>query len=126
MIAALRTQLRDPSNRSLWVAGVAVCMLAVAGYMADARSTPAHAASAASSGAPAPMPLTSARTASNRNWGSCADCGVVESSAATHVGYETTVRFRDGKTMAFNEATRRTWRSGDRVIVISRASALNN
>ena len=34
-------------------------------------------------------------------------------------GYETTVRFRDGRTAVFNEATPRAWRSGSRVIVIA-------
>jgi len=34
-------------------------------------------------------------------------------------GYETTVRFRDGRTAVFNETTPRTWRSGSRVIVIA-------
>jgi hypothetical protein len=37
--------------------------------------------------------------------------------------YETTVRFRDGSTAVFNEATPRTWRTGGRVIVIGGSNA---
>jgi hypothetical protein len=73
----------------------------------------------------------------NRAW--CHECGVVESvrqiagsggasgnpmaaSAITSKGYEITVRFRDGTTTVFNEASPRTWRLGSRVIVIGRSN----
>ena len=75
----------------------------------------------------------------------CAGCGVVESvrmiaggidsDGRDHLGpraanamvrapntrYEYTVRFRDGSTSIFNEATPRNWRAGNRVIVIDGA-----
>jgi hypothetical protein len=70
----------------------------------------------------------------NRAW--CSECGVVESmrqitasggaiaaSALTAKGYEITVRFRDGGTTVFNEASPRTWQLGSRVIVIGRSNA---
>jgi hypothetical protein len=40
--------------------------------------------------------------------------------------FELTVRFRDGTTAVFHEATPRSWRPGDRVMVIGRAIAMND
>ncbi len=52
------------------------------------------------------------------------------SASAAHVvaekGYEITVRFRDGSTTVFSEATPRAWRSGGRVIVIAGSYASND
>ena len=58
----------------------------------------------------------------------CAGCGVVElvreidtrgeQAAQSTRSYEFTIRFQDGSTRVYNEATPRTWRSGARVMVI--------
>jgi hypothetical protein len=66
----------------------------------------------------------------NRAW--CAECGVVESirqirvsgaaaavNGITANSYEITVRFRDGATTVFSEASPRNWQLGSRVIVIN-------
>jgi hypothetical protein len=77
----------------------------------------------------------------NRAW--CHECGVVESmrqiagsggasgstiaaSAITAKTYEITVRFRDGSTTVFSEASPRAWRLGSGVIVIGRPNASYN
>jgi hypothetical protein len=49
--------------------------------------------------------------------------GAIAASAVTRKSYEITVRFRDGSTTVFNEATPRTWRLGSRVIVIGGSNA---
>ena len=48
----------------------------------------------------------------------------IAASAVTRKDYEITVRFRDGSTTVFNEATPRSWRLGSRVIVIGGSNAL--
>ena len=58
----------------------------------------------------------------------CAECGVIESlreirsraeqAAESTRSYEFTIRFRDGSTRVFNEATPRIWRLGAEVKVI--------
>jgi len=50
----------------------------------------------------------------------------VAANVITEKNYEIKVRFRDGSTMIFNEATPQTWRLGTKVIVIGRRSASNN
>ncbi len=52
--------------------------------------------------------------------------GAIVSNGAGGHGYEFTVRFHDGSTMVFNEATSRTWRPGGRVVVIGGSSALKS
>jgi hypothetical protein len=47
-------------------------------------------------------------------------------TAVTGKLYEITVRFRDGSTTVLNEASPRTWRLSNRVIVIGRSNAENN
>ena len=62
--------------------------------------------------------------------------GQIDARAATHFSdranasnvvqaksYHVTIRFRDGSTTAFNEATPRNWRAGSRVIVIAGSNA---
>ena len=57
----------------------------------------------------------------------CSGCGVVESireivtadNNAAPKSYAVTVRFRDGTKTVFNEATRRDWQAGARVLVIA-------
>ena len=50
----------------------------------------------------------------------------IASNGAGGHGYEFTVRFHDGSTMVFNEATSRTWRPGGRVVVIGGSNALKS
>jgi hypothetical protein len=50
----------------------------------------------------------------------------IAANAVTATAYETTVRFRDGRTAVFNEASPRAWRSGSRVIVIGGYAAPND
>jgi hypothetical protein len=52
--------------------------------------------------------------------------GAVAASAVAGNLYEFTVRFRDGSTTVLSEASPRTWRLGNRVIVIGRSNAENN
>jgi len=65
----------------------------------------------------------------------CPGCGVIQSireiqrardDAISQKTFEITVRFRDGDTTVFTEATPRTWKTGNRVIVIARANAAHN
>lgn len=55
-----------------------------------------------------------------------ASANAIAADAISGKTYEMTVRFRDGATTVFNEATPRTWRTGNRVIVIAHASASHN
>jgi hypothetical protein len=52
--------------------------------------------------------------------------GAIAASAATGKHYEITVRFRDGSTTAFNEATTGTWRLGSQMIVIGGSKVSND
>jgi hypothetical protein len=51
--------------------------------------------------------------------------GTVAARAPAGKLYEITVRFRDGSTTVLMEASPRTWRLGNRVIVIGRPNAEN-
>jgi hypothetical protein len=75
-------------------------------------------------------------TAAPTNQARCPGCGVIQSirevRLASDVGvasttpatsYEMTIRFRDGSTKVFNEASPRNWKTGNRVIMIGRANA---
>jgi hypothetical protein len=50
----------------------------------------------------------------------------IAANAATRKGYEFTVRFRDGSTAVFSEASPRTWRLGSRVMVIGLENTANH
>jgi len=49
----------------------------------------------------------------------------IAADATTTKSYEIRVRFRDGSTTVFNEASPRTWRLGSRVMVIKHTRASN-
>jgi hypothetical protein len=123
------------------IAGLSFCMLAVLGIVAVARSIPASYAGMPDGGARptygsiAGGSLDASGPASRRRR-ACPECGIIESirrierygDVAGDAGsgrtmaekdFEITVRFRDGRTAVFNEATPRSWRSGGRVIVIA-------
>jgi len=51
--------------------------------------------------------------------------GATAAIAATGKDYEITVRFHDGSTTVFNEATTGTWRLGSQMIVIGGSKASN-
>ena len=51
--------------------------------------------------------------------------GAIVANPTTSRSYEITVRFRDGSTTVFNEASSRTWRLGARVIMLGRSMASN-
>ena len=128
----------------MWIAGIAICELATSGTVAIVRSIPASRASIPGEGAPsmhsaaasesenadAQNPQADGATTKaaingrNRTW--CPECGVIESMRQIQPTYELTVRFRDGSTIVFNEATERSWRSGNRVIVIRGANSSTN
>lgn len=152
----IRIGFEPPARAPLWIAGIAVCALMVAGIVAIARSTPASSASisdrdgaprqvtasASAQAGPAPAP---AQTNRQRRT-SCSDCGIVESirkiepangveapgsvrvvaAAAAPNNYEITVRFRDGSRTIFNEARSPAWRLGSRVIVVGRSTTVKN
>jgi hypothetical protein len=74
-----------------------------------------------------------------RNRPRCPECGVIAAirqigpshgaiaaNAVTGMRYEITIRFRDGSTTVFNEASFRNWRAGDRVIVIGGSTTSSN
>jgi hypothetical protein len=141
----MRTHFIRPARVSLWIAGVSICVLSASAVVAIVRSIPASYASTKA----APARITSEPDpTSRRSQAWCPDCGVVESirmlghSANTKIAadvvggnpgrataqkdYEITVRFRDGSTTVFNQASPESWRLGSRVIVVGRSNASNN
>lgn len=163
----------------LWIAGLAICLLAASAVFAilrsiavsyasipeDSESASQEPAARGSDGGRAGNPQSNdvAAQVSNSlpNRAGCRECGVIKSishierygdvgaqdkadgkvagrisgrsfgstvagSGATGKSYDVTVRFRDGSTMIFNEATPRAWRTGSRVIVIAGSSGSNN
>jgi hypothetical protein len=149
----IRTPFHRTTRVPMWVAGISICLLAASGIVAIVRAIPASYASipndGASGHAAVPGGLEDAYVNGPRNRAWCPECGFVESirhiessanvgvaggvsggaiaaSAVTGKDYEITVRFRDGSTTVFNEATPRTWRLGSRVIVISGLNASND
>jgi hypothetical protein len=100
----------DPSARlSSWIYGVAICLVATLGLVAVALPAPASNVALKDDFA-APGAMRSAHAI------------VIAANNGTEHGYETTVRFRDGSTTVFYEVTKRTWRSGSRVLVIGSAT----
>jgi len=135
------TPFKRPIRKPLWIAGIAVCLLAASGTVAIVGSIPASyasipaedapsrnaAAQTGSEGARVDVPQANAAMTQaavsrpSRAW--CPACGVVESmrqiEPSGEVGrQELTIRLRDGGTIVLNEATRRSWQPGNRVIVI--------
>lgn len=142
----MRTPFKRPIRKPLWIAGIAVCLLAASGTVAIVGSIPTSYASipdedAPSHGAVAPRGSEDARVndpeanfaipqaaVNRRNRAWCSACGVVESmrqiEPSGEVGrQELTIRFRDGRTVVLTEATERSWRLGNRVIVIGGVNA---
>jgi hypothetical protein len=126
------------------IAVISIFLLAASAIVAVVRAIPASYASIpnerASEHAVVPSGLEDTYVNDPRNRAWCPECGFVESirhiesprgasgsaiaaSALTGKDYEITIRFRDGSTTVFNEATPRTWRLGSRVIVIAGSNA---
>jgi hypothetical protein len=142
----VRTPFKQLIRKPQWIAGIALFLLAASGTVAIVGSVPASYASIPDEDAPshrAPSPrktedasavdsevhgaiTQAAVNRRNRAW--CSACGVVESmrqiDPAGEVGrQELKIRFRNGETTVLNEATRRNWQLGNRVIVIGPLSA---
>ena len=142
----MRTPFKQLIRKPLWIAGIALFLLAGSGTVAIVGSIPASYASIPDEDAPSHRPAAprkiedtsavdsevpgaipqAAGNRRNRAW--CSACGVVESirqiDPAGEVGrQELTIRFRNGETTVLNEATRRNWQLGNRVIVIGPPSA---
>jgi hypothetical protein len=125
----------------MWIAGLLICLLTPLGMVVIGRSIPASYASIPDKGAssrPA-LPVSAAEdayateepkaqrsvargTVAPTNQAHCPECGVIQSMRALAKSYEMTIRFRDGSTKVFNEASPRTWKTGNRVMMISRAN----
>lgn len=110
----------------MWIAGISICLLVVAGTVAIVSSiAPSYAS----------IPVEDARSSNEhhvaraqaarnrRNTARCPECGVVEANTIGENGYGLTIRFRDGSTMVLEEDTQRSWQTGSRVIVIRGANA---
>jgi len=140
------SRFKRPIPKPIWIAGIAVCLLSASGTVAIFASTLASYASIPDDDAPsrraaAPRGSEDARVSdpqanaamaqasiNRRNPGWCPACGVVVSmrqiEPSDEAGrQELTIRFRDGETIVLNEATRRSWRLGNRVIVIGGLNA---
>jgi hypothetical protein len=101
----MRTAADHSALLPSWTYGIAVCLVAIVGLVAVALPAPASNV-ALEDGFAARGAIRNARAI------------VIAANSGTEHGYETTVRFRDGSTAVFYEATQRTWRSGSRVLVI--------
>ena len=142
----MRTPFKRPIRKPLWIAGIAVCLLAASGTVAIVGTIPASYASIPDEDAPfqraaaqrgsegarvddpqANSAITlAAVNRPSRAW--CPACGVVESmrqiEPSGEVGrQDLTIRLRDGGTIVLNETTRRSWQPGNRVIVIGGLNA---
>ena len=131
-----RTQVDRSPHLPVWIANAATTLLCAAGiasFMAWvptasgnpdkdtslSERSPRSDQTAAATGDLASTSVTRA---------TCAGCGVVElvreidirgdHAVESSRSYELTIRFQDGSTRVFNEATPRTWRPGARVMVI--------
>ncbi len=146
----MRAHIDRPAGMPIWIAGISLCMLTAVGLVAIARAIPDSYAGIpdARAGEPQARPAGVQATSNRQIPVRCAECGVIESmrqivppgaaarrgvvdvgvaaNAVTASAYETTVRFRDGRTAVFNEASPRAWRSGSRVIVIGGYTAPND
>ena len=135
----MRTQVGQYPHLAMWIAGVALfCVAGIAAlitWMPTAIGNPNDHATLAE---PSRIPIQSAGaigdTASARavddapTGTTCTECGMIESvresavrgeqAAESTRSYEVTIRFRDGSTRVFSEATPRMWRSGTAVKII--------
>lgn len=134
----MRTPFKRPIRKRLWIAGVAACLLAASGTVAIVGSIPPSYASIPDEDAPTQRAATQRGSEGARVGGPQANAalpqaavsrrGVVESmrqiEPTGEVGpQELTIRLRDGGTIVLNEATRRSWQPGNRVIVIGGLNA---
>jgi hypothetical protein len=136
-----RTQIDRSPHLPIWIANVATTLLCAAGiasFMAwvptasgnpDADTSLSERSPKSDQAAAATGDLAATSVASHTpTRATCVGCGVVElvreiDSRGDHAvestrSYELTIRFQDGSTRVFNEATPRTWRPGARVMVI--------
>jgi hypothetical protein len=136
-----RKQVDRSPHLPIWIANVAttlLCAAGVASFMAwvptasgypDEDTSLSERSPKSVQAAAATGDLASASVASHTpTRAPCAGCGVVElvreiDTRGDHAvestrSYELTIRFQDGSTRVFNEATPRTWRPGARVMVI--------
>jgi hypothetical protein len=137
----MRTPFSQAIPGPLWIAAIALFLLAASGIVAMFGSIPTSYASipdedppSQSAAAPRESEVASdvdaeahsavPQTAVNRrNRAWCSECGVVSSMRQIEPPgeagrQELMIRFRDGGTIVLNEATGRSWQLGDRVIVI--------
>jgi hypothetical protein len=136
-----RMQVDRSPHWPIWIANVATTLLSAAGiaaYMAwlpTAIGNPADGATLTERSPMSAQPAAAGGDIASASVSShtptrttCAGCGVVElvreiDTRGDHAvestrSYELTIRFQDGSTRVFNEATPRTWRPGARVMVI--------
>ena len=136
-----RTQIDRSPHLPIWIANVATTLFCAAGitwFMAWVPTASGNLDEATSLSEQSPKSDQAAATTgdlASTNLASytptratCAGCGVVElvreiDSRGDHAvestrSYELTIRFQDGSTRVFNEATPRTWRPGARIMVI--------
>jgi hypothetical protein len=136
-----RTQVDRSPHLPIWIANAATTLLCAAGiasfmtWLPTASGNPDEDTSLSErslqsvTAAAATGDLASVSVASHTpTRATCAGCGVVElvreiDTRGDHAvestrSYELTIRFQDGSTRVFNEATPRTWRPGARVMVI--------
>jgi hypothetical protein len=136
-----RTQVDRSLHLPIWIANAATTLLCAAGiasFMAwvptasgnpDKDTSLSERSPKSDQAAAAIGDLASTSVASHTpTRATCAGCGVVElvreiDTRGDHAvestrSYELTIRFQDGSTRVFNEATPRTWRPGARVMVI--------
>jgi hypothetical protein len=76
------------------------------------------------SGAAAAMGAGNARVDRGNSGGESG--GIVATNATTGPSYEIRVRFRDGSSTVFNQASPQAWRLGSQVIVVGRSATPNN
>jgi hypothetical protein len=136
-----RTQVDRSPHLPIWIANAATTLLCAAGlaplmmWLLTTSGNPDEGTSLferspkSVQAAAATGDLASVSVASHTpTRATCAGCGVVElvreidtrgdHAAESTRSYELTIRFQDGSTRIFNEATPRTWRPGARVMVI--------
>lgn len=136
-----RTQVDRSPHLPIWIANAATTLLCAAGIASfmtwpptasgnpDEDTSLSERSLQSVNAAAATGDLASVSVASHTpTRATCAGCGVVElvreiDTRGDHAvestrSYELTIRFQDGSTRVFNEATPRTWRPGARVMVI--------
>lgn len=136
-----RTQVDRSPHWPIWIANFATTLLSAAGiaaYMAWLPTAIGNPADGATLSERSPMSaqhaaargdMASASMSSHApSRTTCVGCGVIElmreidtfgeHETKSTKSYEFTIRFQDGSTRVFNEATPRTWRPGARVMVI--------